>query len=111
MSEVFDAFQRDPDAIERLRVLVVSLKADEAASVGPLRAVLERRERAPGESWFEADVQAVIKGAWCAGRRQGSNQTSDAIFGNLTEDEGMPPQLRVLTGGLAEAGGDPEQQN
>jgi hypothetical protein len=110
MSEVFEAFERDPDAIERLRALVVSMKADEAASVEPLKAVLERRERGQTD-WSEADVQAVIKGAWCAGRRQGSDQTSDAIFGSLTSDHGVPPQLRVLMGGLADAGGDPQQKN
>ncbi len=112
MNEVHDAFSRDPDAIERLRKLVESMEEQRKSNDGPLQAVLARRAGAPAAPWSLADVDIVLKAALYTGRKQGADQCSDAIFGTLTSDQGVPPQLQVLMGGLADdAGGDPEQKN
>ncbi len=107
-----DAFSRDPEAIERLRRLVDELKEQRQEINEPLLAVTNRRQRAPAEPWSLADVNTVMKAALYTGRKQGADQCADAIFGTDDSEQGFPPALQVLMGGLSdEAGGDPEQKN
>jgi hypothetical protein len=100
MSELLDAFSRDPEAIERLQQLVESMKEEAKISQPLLAAVLEHVERAPAEPLSPSELEGVIRGSFLAGRKQGADQCSDAIFGTADSEHGLPPQLQVLMGGL-----------
>jgi hypothetical protein len=108
MSEVHDAFSRDPEAIERLRKLDESLKQEAAATSQQAAKAQERHLSEPAAPWTLDEVLAVTQAARSAGRTQGSSECADAIFGReFLHGDGIPPSLRVLPGELADEGEDP----
>lgn len=78
MSQLFDAFKQDTEAVERMKNLIGEIQQEAKEKVPEIAAIIEKMESDPS---ITSEYRRVLLAGLAAGRGVGVNECAVAIFG------------------------------